>query len=155
MGGESAGPRGSRRREGQAIAGARYRSTGAVIGAASGAGELVDPTDEGSETIFAPISFSSRWNSGEARMIVAAAARSRSTASPGSTKVVGSPFRYSNSAWSWSAPNETSMAKMSTSGPFSSAAIAGSLLLANAADCRSRRWDCQRACLSRNRSIDS
>ena len=43
-------------------------------------------------------------------MMLPAAARRRSTASSGNTKLVGSPFRYSNSALSLSAANETSMA---------------------------------------------
>jgi hypothetical protein len=42
-----------------------------------------------SVTTFAPTSFSKRWNSGEAMMIVPAAARSRSTASGGRTNDVG------------------------------------------------------------------
>jgi hypothetical protein len=44
---------------------------------------------------------------------------------------------------------------MSTSGPFKSSVIAGSVLFANAADCRSRRKDCQRACVSFNNSTAS
>ena len=47
----------------------------------------------GATSMVTPASFSSRLNSGESLMIVAAAARSRSTASSGSTKVVGCRFR--------------------------------------------------------------
>ena len=43
--------------------------------------------------LLAPTSFSRRWNSGESMMIVPAAARRRSTASGGSTNVVGCRFR--------------------------------------------------------------
>jgi hypothetical protein len=47
------------------------------------------PAADLSLTTRAPTSFSSRWNSGDAMMIVPAAARRRSTASSGKTKVVG------------------------------------------------------------------
>jgi len=65
---------------------------------------------EASGTIFAPKSLSRRWNSGDAMMIVPAAARRRSTASGGRTNDVGCSFRYARSFGSGNAANDTSMA---------------------------------------------
>src|SRR5664279_4555809 len=65
------------------------------------AGALTEPAVGGGAPaagiglIDAPASLSSRLNSGESTMIFPAAARSRSTASSGSTKDVGCAFRYS------------------------------------------------------------
>src|SRR6185312_8945533 len=53
------------------------------------------PEAVGSVTTWAPASLRRRWNSGEARMMVPAAARRRSTAASGSMNVVGRLFRYS------------------------------------------------------------
>src|SRR5207247_3611393 len=58
-------------------------AAGAVAGGAAGK----------STTMLAPASLSSRWKSGESRMIFPAAARRRSTASGGNTKDVGRSFR--------------------------------------------------------------
>jgi hypothetical protein len=63
-----------------------------------------------SGAIVTPASFSTRWNSGDVSMILAAAARSRSTASSGSTKVAGYWFRQASSAGSCNAGNDTSTA---------------------------------------------
>jgi hypothetical protein len=88
-------------------------------------------------------------------MIAPAAARRQSTASPDYTNVVGRLFRWSNSALSLNAANEASIAKPSRSGPYNPSAIPGSWLPTNAAGCRSRRSDCQRACLFLNSSTAS
>jgi hypothetical protein len=62
----------------------RYFAAGTVVAA---------PARAGAVTILPPTSCSSRWNSGDAMMIVPAAARRRSTASADREKDVGSSFK--------------------------------------------------------------
>jgi len=77
----------------RAMAACRTTQGFAPMGARRAVARAVGQGLAGSGTIFTPASFSTRWNSGDASMILPAAARSRSTASSGSTKLVGCWFR--------------------------------------------------------------
>ena len=73
--------------------GFRYLAAGAAVGNARRTADVAGSIDADSGATFAPTSLRSRWNSGDAMMIAPAAVRKRSTASAGSTKLVGRPFR--------------------------------------------------------------